>query len=190
MGWPGGDQRPKAIVEQDGEASKLKELTMHTHQKSSDTVATIGLDIGKNTFHLVGLNERGAIAMRINVSRNQLGAGLPICRLALSAWRPALERHHRTARPRTLAQGAARGLKLTSRGAQPRSRASPRTMPPASLMTVPGIGPVIFSAGVAAIGTGSGFKQGRDFAAWLGLVPKQVGDGRTVCPAQPRDWVP
>jgi transposase len=26
---------------------------------------------------------------------------------------------------------------------------------------------------VAAIGTGSGFKQGRDFAAWLGLVPGQ-----------------
>jgi len=28
---------------------------MHTHQKASDPVATIGLDIGKNTFHLVGL---------------------------------------------------------------------------------------------------------------------------------------
>jgi transposase len=35
---------------------------------------------------------------------------------------------------------------------------------------VPGIGPIISSAVVAAIGTGSGFKQGRDFAAWLGLV--------------------
>src|SRR5262249_60979238 len=41
------------------------------------------------------------------------------------------------------------------------------------LMTVPGIGPIISSAVVAAIGTGTGFKQGRDFAAWLGLVPKQ-----------------
>jgi hypothetical protein len=37
---------------------------MHTHQKSCDPVATIGLDIGKNTFHLVGLDKRGAIAMR------------------------------------------------------------------------------------------------------------------------------
>ena len=45
---------------------------MHTHQKSSDPLATIGLDIGKNTFHLVGLDKRGAIAMRIKVSRNQL----------------------------------------------------------------------------------------------------------------------
>jgi hypothetical protein len=72
MGWPGRAQRPKTTVEQDGEASKLKELTMHTHQKSSDPVATIGLDIGKNTFHLVGFDKRGAIAMRIKLSRNQL----------------------------------------------------------------------------------------------------------------------
>ena len=44
---------------------------MHTtHQQSSDSTATIGLDIGKNTFHLVGLDKRGAIAMRIKVSRN------------------------------------------------------------------------------------------------------------------------
>jgi transposase len=45
---------------------------MHAHQKSSGPVATIGLDIGKNTFHLVGLDKRGVIAMRIKVSRNQL----------------------------------------------------------------------------------------------------------------------
>jgi hypothetical protein len=45
---------------------------MHTHQKSSDPIATIGLDIGKNTFHLVGLDKRGTIVMRIKVSRNQL----------------------------------------------------------------------------------------------------------------------
>jgi transposase len=45
------------------------------------------------------------------------------------------------------------------------------------LITVPGIGPIISSAVVAAIGTGSGFKQGRDFAAWLGLVPKQESTG-------------
>src|SRR5258708_5384854 len=41
------------------------------------------------------------------------------------------------------------------------------------LMSVPGIGPIISSAMVAAIGAGDGFAKGRDFAAWLGLVPKQ-----------------
>jgi transposase len=49
------------------------------------------------------------------------------------------------------------------------------------LMSVPGIGPIISSAMVAAIGTGDGFTKGRDFAAWLGLVPKQMSTGdRTI----------
>jgi transposase len=34
---------------------------------------------------------------------------------------------------------------------------------------------------VAAIGAGDGFSKGRDFAAWLGLVPRQISTGdRTV----------
>src|SRR5438552_10347278 len=49
------------------------------------------------------------------------------------------------------------------------------------LMTVPGIGPIIASAMVAAIGNGVAFAKGRDFAAWLGLVPKQMSTGdRTI----------
>ncbi len=44
-------------------------------------------------------------------------------------------------------------------------------------MSVPGIGPIISSAMVAAIGTGDAFTKGRDFAAWLGLVPKQTSTG-------------
>jgi transposase len=53
------------------------------------------------------------------------------------------------------------------------------------LMTVPGIGPIISSAMVAAIGTGEAFSKGRDFGAWLGLVPKQIFDGRPNHPWQP-----
>jgi transposase len=49
------------------------------------------------------------------------------------------------------------------------------------LMSVPGIGSIISSAMVAAIGTGDAFTKGRDFAAWLGLVPKQISTGdRTI----------
>jgi len=48
-------------------------------------------------------------------------------------------------------------------------------------MSTPGIGPIISSATVAAIGTGDVFSNGRDFAAWLGLVPKQISTGdRTI----------
>jgi transposase len=39
------------------------------------------------------------------------------------------------------------------------------------LMSVPGVGPLISTAIVAAIGSGEAFERGRDFAAWLGLVP-------------------
>jgi transposase len=49
------------------------------------------------------------------------------------------------------------------------------------LMTVPGIGPIISTATVAAIGTGDIFSKGRDFGAWLGLVPRQISTGdRTI----------
>ena len=54
------------------------------------------------------------------------------------------------------------------------------------LMTVPGVGPIVSSAVVAAIGNGTGFKQGRDFGAWLGLVPKQESTGdRTILAKSP-----
>ena len=45
------------------------------------------------------------------------------------------------------------------------------------LMSVPGIGPIISTAVVAAIGTGEAFGRGRDFGAWLGLVPRQYSTG-------------
>jgi transposase len=49
------------------------------------------------------------------------------------------------------------------------------------LMTIPGIGPIIASAMVATIGDGSAFRRGRDFGAWLGLVPRQISTGdRTI----------
>jgi transposase len=49
------------------------------------------------------------------------------------------------------------------------------------LMSVPGIGSIISSAMVAAIGTGEAFTKDRAFAAWLGLVPKQISTGdRTI----------
>jgi transposase len=40
-------------------------------------------------------------------------------------------------------------------------------------MSVPGIGPIISSAMVAAIGTGATFSKGRDFAAWLAPKPAE-----------------
>ena len=45
------------------------------------------------------------------------------------------------------------------------------------LASIPGIGAITATAIVAAIGDGHMFRSGRDFAAWLGLVPRQHSTG-------------
>lgn len=45
------------------------------------------------------------------------------------------------------------------------------------LQGIPGIGPIIAAALLAATGSGKQFRCGRDFSAWLGLVPRQHSSG-------------
>jgi len=45
------------------------------------------------------------------------------------------------------------------------------------LMTIPGVGPVAATALVALAPAASTFRRGRDFAAWLGLTPRQHSSG-------------
>jgi len=45
------------------------------------------------------------------------------------------------------------------------------------LTTIPGVGPIVASGLVAAIGRAESFDRGRDLAAWLGLVPRQFTTG-------------
>lgn len=45
------------------------------------------------------------------------------------------------------------------------------------LETIPGIGPITASALVGSIGDARSFKNGRQLAAWLGLVPRQASSG-------------
>jgi transposase len=44
-----------------------------------EAVATIGIDIGKNTFHLVGLDRNGAIVLRQADARHPAESGLDLC---------------------------------------------------------------------------------------------------------------
>jgi len=268
-----------------------------SRQSTPAAVATIGIDLGKNTFHLVGLDQRGNIVLRLKTSRNQLERrlmnvtrcliGMEACSgshhigrqlealghdvrlipaqyvkpflkghkndyrdaeaIAEAVQRPtmhfvsiktpdqmdllALHRvRSRLVRQRTGVINQIRGFLIergitVRQGPAPLRKAlsdilssstpmlSPRLVrlitdlaedwrrldaciamvsteiaalaeqdaPCQRLMTVPGIGPIISSAVVAAIGNGTGFKQGRDFGAWLGLVPKQESTGdRTI----------
>ncbi len=266
-------------------------------EKLNTTVAVMGIDIGKNSFHVIGLDARGAIALRQKWSRGQVEtrlANMPPCLIGMEA---CVGAHHLSRRLKTLGHDArlmpakyvrpySKGQKndfrdgeaiaeavqrptmkfvatktaeqldlqalhrvrerlvsqrtgiinqirafLLERGVAVRQglrflRAglpqilatrtdvlSPRMVhviealagdwrrlderieglsadietlvqhDPACqrLMTVPGIGPIISSAMVAAIGRGEVFSKGRDFGAWLGLVPKQTSTGdRTI----------
>ena len=264
---------------------------------SIPTLATIGIDIGKNTFHLIGLDGRGAIVLRQKLSRGQVAARLsnmPPCLVGMEACvgahhlsrqllalghdvklipgqfvkpflkgqkndfrdaeavaeavqRPTmrfvptksvdqldLQALHRV-RARLVSQRTAtvnqiraflleRGIAVRQglrflRQALPDILANhadalaPRMVHMIEglatdlhhlderldaltaeiealagsdeacrrLMTIPGIGPIIASAMVATIGDGSAFRRGRDFGAWLGLVPRQISTGdRTI----------
>ena len=263
----------------------------------NNAVAVIGIDIGKNSFHVVGLDSRGAIVLRQKWSRGQIEARLvnmPPCLIGMEA---CVGAHHLSRKLRTLGHDArlmpakyvrpySKGQKndfrdaeaiaeavqrptmkfvatktseqldlqalhrvrerlvsqrtgiinqirafLLERGiavrqglrflraelrrllATPPDVLSPRMVGVIEglaedwrrldervehlsgeitalahqdagcerLVSVPGIGPIISSAMVAAIGTGEAFSKGRDFAAWLGLVPKQMSTGdRTI----------
>lgn len=54
------------------------------------------------------------------------------------------------------------------------TKASPNAQ---RILNVRGIGPQTATAIIATIGKGEQFDSGRDFAAWLGLVPKQYSTG-------------
>lgn len=54
-----------------------------------------------------------------------------------------------------------------------------QTEPAQRLMQMPGVGPVTATAVVATVGNARAFTNGRQFAAWLGLVPRQHSSGGT-----------
>ena len=48
------------------------------------------------------------------------------------------------------------------------------------IAAIPGVGLLSATAAVATMGDAKAFKSGREFAAWLGLVPRQTGTGGRV----------
>jgi transposase len=48
------------------------------------------------------------------------------------------------------------------------------------VLAIPGVGTLTATAVIATMGEASAFKSGREFCAWLGLVPKQTGSGGKV----------
>src|SRR5713101_7130327 len=75
-------------------------------QKLNTAIAVIGIDIGKNSFHVVGLDDRGAIALRQKWSRGQVEtrlANIPPCLIGMEA---CVGAHHLSRRLRMLGHDA------------------------------------------------------------------------------------
>src|SRR4029450_13499037 len=71
-------------------ASKLARGTQRKEHAMAvnSVIAVIGIDIGKNSCHVVGLDERGAIALRQKWSRGQVEtrfANMPSCLIGMEA---------------------------------------------------------------------------------------------------------
>ena len=102
----------------------------------SGMIAVIGIDIGKNAFHVIGLDGRGAIVLRQKWSRGQVEARLanmPPCLIGMEACVGAhhlshkLQAHGHDARliPRSMCGRIAKGQKgFPRRGGDCRGRAA------------------------------------------------------------------
>jgi transposase len=89
-------------------------------QKHNTALAVIGIDIGKNSFHVVGLDQRGAIPLRQKWSRGQVEtrlANLPPCLIGMEA---CVGAHHLSRRLKSLGHDArlmpARYVRAYSKG--------------------------------------------------------------------------
>ena len=171
-----------------------------SHKTATTAAHTIGIDTGKNT-HLIGLDDMGAIVLREKIARGRITARLanvPRCLIGLEA---GMATHYVARELSALGHDvkqvppAPRMIRIMEDLSSDWRRLDERIQHVTEeievlahgsescrqLMTVPGIGPLIASAMVAAIGNGAAFAKGRDFAAWLGLVPKQISTGdRTI----------
>ena len=60
-----------------------------SHKTAATVVHTIGIDTGKNTLHLIGLDDQGAIVLREKIARGRITARLanvPECLIGIGSW--------------------------------------------------------------------------------------------------------
>ena len=75
-------------------------------QNPITAISTVGIDIGKNSFHVVGLDQRGAIVLRQKWSRGQVEArfaNMPPCLIGMEA---CVGAHHLSRRLKALGHDA------------------------------------------------------------------------------------
>jgi transposase len=102
MGWSG-----RAPPRQQGKLARgAKDKERAMSQTLNAAIAVVGIDIGKNSFHIVGHDERGAIVLRQKWSRGQVEArfaNLPPCLIGMEA---CVGAHHLSRKLRALGHDA------------------------------------------------------------------------------------
>ena len=59
-----------------------------SHKTAATAAQTIGIDTGKNTLHLIGLDDKGAIVLREKIARGRIAArfaNVPRCLIGIEA---------------------------------------------------------------------------------------------------------
>ena len=101
MGWSG--RTPALPVMKQAGLGHRKEYAMS--QKSSSEIAVIGIDIGKNSFHVVGQDRRGARVHKISpiamltARYNRIGRGRRVGRERSRNWTCKDHKHSPTGQP-------------------------------------------------------------------------------------------
>src|SRR5262252_862028 len=93
-----------ATAREGGRGRRHKEHTMSEKLKSP--IAVIGIDIGKNSFHIVGQDKRGAIVLRQKWSRGQVEARLANLSPCLIGMEACVGAHHLSRKLQTLGHDA------------------------------------------------------------------------------------
>jgi transposase len=84
--------------------TKDKEHVMS--QNPNTAIAVVGIDIGKNSFHVVGLDQRGAIVLRQKWSRGQVDARFANMSPCLIGMEACVGAHHLSRRLQALGHDA------------------------------------------------------------------------------------
>lgn len=128
--------------------------------------------------------ERTALVNQTRGLLAEYGVILPIGITALRrAWAPLLETTALPVLVREICTDLAERLRALDERITAYDRRvaqlAQQTEPAQRLMQVPGVGPVTATALVSSVGDARTFKNGRQFAAWVGLVPRQHSSGGT-----------
>jgi transposase len=75
MGWTGRAPAPNRSEYERGAWMHEEHIAM-SHKTAATVAHTIGIDTGKNTLHLIGLDDKGAIVLREKIARGRIAARL------------------------------------------------------------------------------------------------------------------